>query len=77
MVSMPQLRHLFPYSEIIDSSLARFAEGGPAAPTSDLGKHIHAMFKAHALAEHEVESITKLIANRSISDAEGAITSHF
>ena len=36
------------------------------------------MFKAHAIAEREVESIiAKLIANRSISDAEGAITYHF
>jgi len=36
------------------------------------------MFKVHAIADREVQAIiAKLVANRSISDNEGAISYHF
>ncbi|WP_240745905.1 PIN domain-containing protein [Cupriavidus oxalaticus] len=52
----------------------------PARPRrrSTLAKHIKAMFKAHDLAEREVEAIiAKLLANRSITENQGAISYNF
>lgn len=67
-----------PNAELTRQILARSQKAARPRRRATLAKHIHAMFKAHAIAEREVESIiAKLIANRSISDAEGAITYHF
>lgn len=67
-----------PSAELTRQILARSQKVARPRRRATLAKHIHAMFKAHAIAEREVESIiAKLIANRSISDAEGAITYHF
>jgi len=67
-----------PSAELTRQILSRSQKAARPRPRATLAKHIHAMFKAHAIAEREVESIiAKLIANRSISDAEGAITYHF
>lgn len=67
-----------PSADLTRQILARSQKAARPRRRATLAKHIHAMFKAHAIAEREVESIiAKLIANRSISDAEGAITYHF
>lgn len=67
-----------PNAELTRQILARSQKAARPRRRVTLAKHIHAMFKAHAIAEREVENIiAKLIANRSISDAEGAITYHF
>lgn len=67
-----------PNAELTRQILARSQKAARPRRRATLAKHIHAMFKAHAIAEREVELIiAKLIANRSISDAEGAITYHF
>jgi len=67
-----------PNAQLTRQILARSQKAARPRRRATLAKHIHAMFKAHAIAECEVESIiAKLIANRSISDAEGAITYHF
>ncbi|EON18310.1 hypothetical protein C265_19314 [Cupriavidus sp. GA3-3] len=67
-----------PNAELTRQILARSQKAARPRRRATLAKHIQAMFKAHAIAEREVESIiTKLIANRAISDAEGAITYHF
>ncbi|MCY1270418.1 hypothetical protein D9M68_206960 [compost metagenome] len=67
-----------PSAELTRQILARSQKAAQPRRRATLAKHIHAMFKVHAIAEREVESIiAKLIANRSISDAEGAITYHF
>ncbi|MBP0631330.1 PIN domain-containing protein [Cupriavidus sp. AcVe19-1a] len=67
-----------PSAELTRQILARSQKAARPRRRATLAKHIHAMFKAHAIAEREVESIiARLIANRSISDAEGAITYHF
>lgn len=67
-----------PNAELAREILSRSQKAARPRRRATLAKHLHAMFKAHAIAEREVESIIgKLIANRSISDAGGAITYHF
>ncbi|WP_420996546.1 PIN domain-containing protein [Cupriavidus sp. 30B13] len=67
-----------PSADLTRQILARSQKATRPRRRATLAKHIHAMFKVHAIAEREVESIiAKLIANRSISDAEGEITYHF
>lgn len=67
-----------PNADLTRQILARSQKAARPRRRATLAKHIHAMFKAHAIAEREVESIiAKLIANHSISDAEGAIIYHF
>lgn len=67
-----------PSAEVTRQILARSKVATRPRRRATLAKHIRNMFKLHAVAEREVEAIiAKLIANRSISDAKGAITYHF
>lgn len=67
-----------PSAELAREILARSQKVARPRRRVTLAKHIEAMFKAHAIADREVQAIiAKLLANRSISDNEGAISYHF
>lgn len=67
-----------PSAELAREILARSQKAARPRRRVTLAKHIEAMFKAHAIADREVQAIiAKLLANRSISDNEGAISYHF
>jgi hypothetical protein len=67
-----------PSAELAREILARSHKAARPRRRVTLAKHIEAMFKAHAIADREVEAIiAKLVANRSISVNEDAISYNF
>ncbi|WP_237718207.1 PIN domain-containing protein [Cupriavidus sp. BIS7] len=67
-----------PSAERVREILGRSRKATRPRRRLTLAKHIKAMFKAHELAESEVETIiAKLLANRSISESDGVISYNF